>query len=48
MYKYCTSVVKLLLSHNRQKMRGIYLLNQNIPRVYFGICVKIPGTPVSI
>ena len=45
MHKYCTYVVKLLLSHNIQYMRGTYLLSQNIPGVYFGICEKIPGTP---
>ena len=32
MHKYCTYVVKLLLSHNR---RDTYFLSQNIPGVYF-------------
>ena len=46
MHKYCTSVVKLLLSHNIQYTRGTYLLSQNIPEVYIGVCEKMPGTPV--
>ena len=45
MHKYCTSVVKLLLSHNIQYTRGTYLPSQNIPGVYFVICEKIPATP---
>ena len=45
MHKYCTYVVKLLLSQNIQHMRGMYLLSQNILGVYFGICEKMPATP---
>ena len=45
MHKYCTYVVKLLLSHNIQYMRGTYLLRQNIPEVYFGVCEKKRATP---
>ena len=44
MHKYSTNVVKLLLSHNIQYMRGMILLSQNIPGVYFGICEKMPAT----
>ena len=44
MHKYCTSVVKLLLSHNIHYMRGTYLLS---PPVYFGICDKMPATVVT-
>ena len=47
MHKYCTYVVKLLLSHNIQYTRGTNLLSKNILGVYFGIYEKMPATPAQ-